>query len=79
MEVRKVFRVGNSYAVSIPSEWVREMRLEDRAVEVLRNATGEIVIKPLDPTAPTIQPDFVRTVDLFVAEYEDVLRRLADR
>ncbi len=79
LEVRKVFKVGNSFAVSIPSEWVRQMRLEDQLVQVLRNDQGEIVVKPLYEVTADITPDFVQAVDNFVTEYEDVLRRLADR
>ena len=46
MQVRKVFKAGNSFAVSIPSEWVRQMNLEDQPVELLRNDRGEIIVKP---------------------------------
>ncbi len=79
MQVRKVFKVGNSFAVSIPSEWVRQMNLEDQPVELLRNDKGEIVVKPVRQVSPDITPDFVRAVDSFAAEYADVLRRLAER
>ena len=79
MPVRKVFKVGNSFAVSIPSEWVRQMNLEDQPVELLRNDRGEIIVKPLREVSPDITPDFVQAVDSFMAEYADVLRRLADR
>jgi len=34
MEVRKVFRAGNSFAVSIPADWVSEMHLEDEPVQI---------------------------------------------
>ncbi len=79
MLVRKVFKVGNSFAVSIPSEWVRQMNLEDQPVELMRNDRGEIIVKPLREASPDITPDFAQAVDRFMAEYADVLRRLADR
>jgi putative addiction module antidote len=79
MQVRKVFKAGNSFAVSIPSEWVRQMNLEDQPVELLRNDRGEIIVKPLRKASPDITPDFVQAVDNFMSEYADVLRRLADR
>lgn len=79
MQVRKVFKAGNSFAVSIPSEWVRQMNLEDQPVELLRNDRGEIIVKPLREASSDITPDFVQAVDSFMAEYADVLRRLADR
>ena len=77
--IRKVFKAGISFAVSIPSEWVRQMNLEDQPVELLRNNKGEIIVKPLREVSLGITPDFVRAVDDFVAEYKDVLQRLADR
>ncbi|WP_028962903.1 AbrB/MazE/SpoVT family DNA-binding domain-containing protein [Sulfobacillus thermosulfidooxidans] len=79
MQFRKVFKAGNSYAVSIPSDWVREMNLEDQPVELIRNNKGEIIVKPLREASRDITPNFVQAVDRFVAEYADVLRRLADR
>lgn len=79
MQVRKVFKAGNSFAVSIPSEWIRQMNLEDQPVELLRNDRGEIIVKPLREASPDITPEFVQAVDRFMAEYADVLRRLADR
>ena len=48
-------------------------------VELLRNDRGEIIVKPLREASPDITPDFVQAVDSFMAEYADVLRRLADR
>lgn len=47
MEVRKVFRAGNSFAVSIPADWVREMHLEDQPVQITRDERGEIVVRPM--------------------------------
>ena len=79
MQVRKVFKAGNSFAVSIPSEWIRQMNLEDQPVELLRNDRGEIIVKPLREASPDITPEFVQAVDRFMAKYADVLRRLADR
>lgn len=75
VQVRKVFKVGNSFAVSIPPEWLRQMNLEDQPVELLRNDRGEIIVKPLRE----VSPDFVQAVDSFVVEYADVLRRMAER
>lgn len=79
MEVRKVFKAGNSFAVSIPADWVREMHLEDQPVQVLRNEKGEIVVRPVREPASNITPEFVNAVDNFVAEYGDILKGLASR
>jgi virulence-associated protein VagC len=79
MEVRKVFRAGNSFAVSIPADWVREMHLEDQPVQITRNEQGEIVVRPMPSSGSDIKPEFYEAVDRFVAEYADVLKGLADR
>jgi len=79
MAVRKVFKAGNSYAVSIPADWVREMHLEDQPVEVTRNEQGEIVVRPIMSSVSDITPKFYDAVDQFLTEYRDVLKGLADR
>ncbi|QSO47372.1 AbrB/MazE/SpoVT family DNA-binding domain-containing protein [Alicyclobacillus mengziensis] len=79
MEVRKVFKAGNSFAVSIPADWVREMHLEEQPVEVARNEQGEIVIRPITSSVSDVTPKFYEAVDRFVTEYGDVLKGLADR
>lgn len=79
MEVRKVFKAGNSFAVSIPADWVREMHLEDQPVQIMRNEQGEIVVRPMPSSSSDITPEFYQAVDRFVAEYGDVLKGLADR
>lgn len=79
MAVRKVFKAGNSFAVSIPADWVREMHLEDQPVEVTRNEQGEIVVRPIMSSVSDITPKFYDAVDQFLTEYRDVLKGLADR
>ena len=79
MEVRKVFKAGNSFAVSIPADWVREMHLEDQPVQVTRNEKGEIVVRPIPESGADITPEFYEAVDRFVTEYGDVLKGLAHR
>ncbi len=79
MEVRKVFKAGNSFAVSIPADWVREMHLEDQPVQVTRNEKGEIVVRPIPESSSDITPEFYDSVDRFVAEYGDILKSLAHR
>jgi len=45
-ETRKIIRVGNSYAVTMPRAWLRFFKLKEKdEVEVISNTT--VVIKPL--------------------------------
>ena len=48
-ETRKIIRVGNSYAVTIPRAWARYFKLDDKD-EVLVVSDGSIVIKPKERT-----------------------------
>jgi len=44
-ETRKIIRVGNSFAVTIPKTWLRFYGLTDKdRVTVLSN--GDVIIKP---------------------------------
>jgi antitoxin component of MazEF toxin-antitoxin module len=44
-ETRKIIRVGNSYAVTMPRSWLRYFKLTDKdEVKVISNST--VVIEP---------------------------------
>jgi putative addiction module antidote len=79
MEIRKIFRAGNSLVVSLPQEVLRELRLvEGSQLAVSVNGQkGEIVLRPVTATGTAqITGDFARLVEEFVAEYAGVLREL---
>jgi antitoxin component of MazEF toxin-antitoxin module len=44
-ETRKIIRVGNSYAVTMPKAWLRYFKLSDKD-EVLVISDGMVQIKP---------------------------------
>lgn len=79
LAIRKVIKVGNSFAVTIPAEIVRELHLEEQSVEIAVNAKGEITLWPLREHGTSLTPEFVRAVDAFMDEYAEVLKGLADR
>jgi len=44
-ETRKIIRVGNSYAITIPRAWLRYFKLDDKnEVKVISNSS--IIIEP---------------------------------
>ena len=47
--------------------------MTDQPVQVIRNDTGEIVVRPLREQSSNITPEFVKTGDDFIDEYNDVL------
>lgn len=79
MEVRKVFKAGNSLVVSLPIEMLKSLGLRDGAhvtVEINREKQ-ELVLKPVIMKKNNMSLEFVRTVDKLFMDYEYVLRRLA--
>jgi len=79
MEVRKVFKAGNSLVVSLPVEMLKSLGLRDGShvtVEINREKQ-ELVLKPVITKKNNMSLEFVRTVDKLFLDYEYVLRRLA--
>lgn len=79
MEVRKVFRAGNSLVVSVPQEMLRELELTEgsRVTVSVDRQRGEIVLRPFAGSGGTgITGDFAKQVEEFIHEYAGVLREL---
>lgn len=79
MEVRKIFKAGNSCVVSLPMEMLKSLGLRDGshlAIEINREKR-ELVLKPVVIKKANMSLDFVRMVDKLLLDYDYVLRRLA--
>lgn len=79
MEVRKIFKAGNSCVVSLPIEMLKSLGLRDGShvtVEINREKR-ELILKPVIVKKANMSLDFVRMVDKLFLDYEYVLRRLA--
>ena len=78
MEVRKVFKAGNSCVVSLPLNMLKALGLKDGShvsVEINRDKR-ELILKPVIVRNSNMSIDFVRLVDKLMMDYEFVLRRL---
>ncbi|MDR3564597.1 MAG: hypothetical protein P4N59_24630 [Negativicutes bacterium] len=78
MEVRKIFKTGNSCVVSLPLSMLKALGLKDGShvsVEVNRERR-ELTLKPVIVKNNDMAIDFVRVVDKLMVDYEPVLRRL---
>lgn len=78
MEVRKIFKAGNSCVVSLPLNMLKALGLKDGAhlsIEINREKR-ELVLKPVIVKSSNMSVDFVRLVDKLMIDYEHVLRRL---
>lgn len=79
MEVRKVFKAGNSCVVSLPLEMLKSLGLRDGShvsVEINRER-NELILKPIVTKKSNMSLEFVRMVDKLFLDYEYVIRRLA--
>lgn len=79
MEVRKLFKAGNSVVVSLPLDMLKVLGLSDGthvSVEMNREKR-EILLKPVVTKKSNLSVDFVRVVDKLFVDYDYQLRRLA--
>ncbi len=78
MEVRKVFKAGNSSVVSLPLEMLKALGLKDGShVSVeLNREKRELILKPVVVKSGNVSIDFVRLVDKLLIDYDFALRRL---
>ena len=79
MELRKIFKAGNSCVVSLPLDMLKSLGLREGshvAIEINRERR-EFVLKPVVVKKANMSLDFVRLVDKLLLDYEYVLRRMA--
>ena len=80
---QKIIQVGNSLAVTIPSDFVREVKLKAgqniRVDEDLETKT--ITLQPInaDIKSGSITPEFLNWLKKFNAKYKDVLKELSKK
>lgn len=77
--VRKITAVGNSYAITLPRDYLSALGLEAGAkveveVDPLRRA---IIIRPEGMMPTFIDPEFGERVERFLKEHRGILEALA--
>lgn len=78
MLVQKLYKNGNSVAVTIPKEILKELNLSDGSEVVVKKRGKELIVAPHQKTAaPGVNVKFMKMVDNFVKTHEDVLQELA--
>jgi putative addiction module antidote len=78
VEVRKVFKAGNSSVVSLPFDMLKALGIKDGShlsVELNRERR-ELILKPVIVKSSNMSIDFVRLVDKLLIDYDFALRRL---
>ncbi len=78
MEVRKIFKAGNSCVISLPLTMMKALELTEGShvtMEVNREQQ-ELILKPVVVKKKQFSVDFVRMVDKLLVDYEYTLRGL---
>lgn len=80
MLTQKLYKNGNSIAVTIPKEYLKDLNLRDGSqVIVEKNDHQLIVTAKRRAIASGIDQKFARMVDEFISDHEDVLQELSNR
>lgn len=79
LDVRKIFKAGNSCVVSLPANMLKTLGLRDGShisIEINREQKA-LVLRPVVVKNSSMSLDFVRLVDKLLIDYEYAVRRLA--
>lgn len=80
MLTQKLYKNGNSVAVTIPKEYLKELDLRDGSQVVVKTRGKELVVAPKEKAlAPGVDQKFAQMVDEFINDHEDVLQELSHR
>ena len=80
MLTQKLYRNGNSVAVTIPKEYLKELKLKVGAKVMVSKENGSLTISPSNKhLASDVDQKFAKMVDEFVNDHKDVLQKLANR
>jgi putative addiction module antidote len=77
---QKLYRNGNSVAMTIPKQYLNELNLAEGSTVVLEKRGDELVVAPEKKVlAKGVDHHFAKAVDEFFDDHRDVLRELADK
>lgn len=80
MLTQKLYRNGNSLAVTIPHQYLAELNLKAGSEVLVEKTADEIKIKSKKTVlASDVDYKFMKMIDEFVTSHEDVLKELANK
>lgn len=80
MITQKIFRTGNSVAVTIPKQYLEDLNFHEGTQVVVEKRGEELVLSSKkSKLAPDVDAKFMKMVDEFMDEHEDVLQELSQR
>lgn len=80
MLTQKLYKNGNSIAVTIPKEYLEELKLQAGTTVMVKKEGDELIISSKDKhLASDVDSKFAKMVDEFVNDHRDVLQQLANK
>ncbi len=80
MLTQKLYRNGNSVAVTIPKEYLEDLNLKEGNTVVVKTAGKSVIITPKEEKlAVDVDSKFAKMVDEFINEHRDVLQELSKK
>lgn len=80
MITQKLYRNGNSVAVTIPKQYLKDLNLRDGSDVVVEQDGDKVVIaRAMKVDSQQVDVKFAQMVDEFIAEHQDVLAELSKR
>ncbi|MBI2334219.1 AbrB/MazE/SpoVT family DNA-binding domain-containing protein [Candidatus Daviesbacteria bacterium] len=80
MLAQKLYKNGNSIAVTVPKEYLKELNFRDGSeVVVQRRGQELVVISKKRADLRGVNDKFAKMVDEFMIDHKDVLQELAQR
>jgi len=79
MFTQKLYRNGNSVVVTIPNQLLEDMNLKEGSEVEIAKKGSDLVVKQKPNLASDVDAKFMKMVEEFADEHDDVLRELANR
>lgn len=80
MITQKLYKTGNSISVTIPKEYLKDLNLMVGSQVVVEKSGHKLIVMPKTRAlASGVDQKFVKMVDEFINDHEDVLQELSNR
>lgn len=80
MYKRRLYKKGNSLALNIPKELLRALRVKEGTEIIIKQIGNKLILSSRDNyLADDVDLKFIKMIEEFADEHENVLRELAKR
>ncbi len=77
--LQKVIKIGNSIGVTLPQAFRQEVGIKIGDKVDIKEKNGKIILSPAKKSTSGVDAKFMKIVDKFMNEHEDVLAELSKR